>query len=104
MNEFQTGDTIKIYPNTDVKVYKRMINDAGFYARREGNLIIVGEPFVKVPSYARQIRTARRNKNMTREQLAEKMGVSTYAVYDWEVGRHNPKDWRKLQKILGISL
>ena len=102
MNEFQTGDTIKIYPNTDIKVYKRMINDAGFYARREGNLIIVGEPFVKVPSYAKQIRSARIAKEMTRQQLAEVMGVSEYAVYDWEVGRHNPKDWRKLQKVLGI--
>ena len=48
----------------------------------------------------------RKEKNMTQEQLAEKMGVSINAVSKWERGLSFPDVslYRKLCKELGINI
>ena len=40
---------------------------------------------------AEQIRSFRKKRALTQEQLAEAMGVSTGAVYKWEAGLSQPE-------------
>lgn len=56
--------------------------------------------------YGKQIRMARREKNLTQEQLADKLFVSKQAVSNWERGVNAIDDEirRKLEKILSIRL
>lgn len=53
-----------------------------------------------------RIRAARRAKDMTQEQLAERLGVSFQAVSTWEQGRFVPdaEHLPALAKVLDISL
>lgn len=56
--------------------------------------------------YGKQIRMARMEKNLTQEQLADKLFVSKQAVSNWERGVNAIDDEirRKLEKILSIRL
>ena len=103
--ELQEGDMIKVFENTDSESYIRFIKDnLHFRAKLKGEYIIIGKPYksYNTTNYGKQIKEARRAKKMTREQLAEACGVKVATVYDWEIGRKMPKEWRKVQKILEI--
>ena len=53
-----------------------------------------------------RIRLARRAAKLTQEQLAERFGISTQAVQQWETGRSAPERDRlpELAQALGVSL
>lgn len=101
---FETGDKIKIFPDTPVISYKNLIMSYGFEAKVEEDYIVVGEfhKSYNTTNYGKQLKNARRAMKMTRAELAEKCGVTPLTVFDWEVGRRRPREWWKVQKILGI--
>ena len=43
------------------------------------------------PNIAENIKTFRKERNLTQEQLAEAMGVTTGAVHKWEAGLSTPE-------------
>lgn len=104
--DLNTGDKIRIFENTDVDSYRRFIKEQGFRARLKGDYLIIGEPYArsekKSIEYGKQIRRARRDNSMTRQELADAVGVTTETVFKWEIGRQIPRDWKKVQKVLGI--
>ncbi len=53
----------------------------------------------------KEIRKARKAKKLTQEELADLVGVSRSAVYDWERGKYSPTGERavRLAKTLGLS-
>ena len=55
---------------------------------------------------ARSIRKARREKHITREQLAVRLNCSAATIGRWERGERIPLPvfWDKLKKELGINL
>lgn len=55
---------------------------------------------------AQQIRTLRTSKNLSQDELAEKLYISRQAVSKWENGEATPDIERliQLEEILGVSL
>ncbi len=55
---------------------------------------------------AKIIRAKRREKNLTQEKLAQKIGVSKNNIISWEKGRYEPsgKNLINLMKLLELSL
>ena len=103
--EFEEGEKIKVFKDTDIDSYIRYIKDTLHYrATLKGDYIIIGRPYKSyhTTNYGKQIKEARRAKKMTREQLAEACGVRATTVLDWEMGRRQPREWRKVQKVLEI--
>jgi transcriptional regulator with XRE-family HTH domain len=43
------------------------------------------------PSLSRHLRNARIERGLTVASVAEQIGVSTVAIYLWEMGRHKPR-------------
>lgn len=104
--EVSTGDKIKVFPNTDVEVYINYIEVVkGFEAELDGEYIVVGEPYVKHidTAYAKQIKFFRKLRHMSREELAEKCLVTEQTVLKWELGRCIPREWWRVQKVLGFE-
>ena len=100
--QIETGDKIRIFEDTQTDSYITLFRELGYNSHVQGKYIVIGKPYKKSTNYGKQIREARLKKKMTREQLAEIMGVSVSTVYQWEWGRCRPRDWRKLQKELDI--
>ena len=65
-----------------------------------------GENFMDQEKIGKFISKLRKEKNMTQEQLAEKLGISAKSISRWETGRNMP-DLSLLQslcEILGVSI
>lgn len=54
----------------------------------------------------RTIRELRESAGMTQLQLANRVGVTPSAVYNWETGRNEPKasQLRTVAEIFGVSM
>ena len=106
--DLNTGDKIRIFDNTNVRDLVKFIKDhEGFNVKIEKNYIVVGKPLrhkanATATECGKQIRKARRDKGMTREELAEACGVCVKSVYEWEIGRKYPKNINKVKQILGF--
>ena len=57
-------------------------------------------------NFEEKLRTYRKEKNISQEQLAEKIGVTRQAVSRWETGKSLPDihTLHKISKILDISI
>lgn len=55
--------------------------------------------------FSSKLKKARELKNVSVDDLAEKLGVSRQTVYDWESGKSEPRKEKlyKLQQILGLD-
>lgn len=60
---------------------------------------------VKFEFYNEKLLEFRKNKNLSQEELAEKIGVSRQSIYAWESGKSVPdiENMSKLCQILGIK-
>ena len=104
----EPGMKIKIFPDTQVKQYLNWIREEGYHAKAYTNYIVVGERIKKrfdKEILARTMRTARKKKGITREQMAERMGVVRQTVRDWEFGRRTPQSFNleRYCRITGIT-
>lgn len=54
----------------------------------------------------RTIRELREAAGLTQVQLAQKVGVTPSAVYNWERGRNEPKasEVRSMARLFGVSM
>ena len=52
-----------------------------------------------------RLRALRNRANLSVEEMAEKLGVTGQCVYDWEIGRSQPKIslLPKIAEVLGIK-
>ena len=52
-----------------------------------------------------RLRDARKDKKLTQEEVAEKIGVTTTTIQNWEKGKYIPKEkyWNKIEEIYTIS-
>ena len=55
---------------------------------------------------SKKIKTLRKARGLTQEQLAEKLGVQRATVSNYEIGRRSPhiKELEKIADVLGVSL
>ena len=55
--------------------------------------------------FAWRLRVLREKAKLTVEEFAEKLGVTGQCVYDWEIGRSQPKisDLPKIAKAFGMK-
>lgn len=55
--------------------------------------------------FSQKLKNARELKNLSVDDLAEKMSVSRQTVYDWESGKSEPRKAKldKLKQILGMD-
>ncbi|MBO5839780.1 MAG: helix-turn-helix transcriptional regulator [Bacteroidales bacterium] len=109
MSGLYEGEIIKIYPETDVRAYKNWIMDEGFMCKVYFDHIKVGPRFkhkkFEPGELAGLIRKKRNVKGWNRYKLARVMGVREDTVFNWEIGRTQPKPERleELMKVLEIS-
>lgn len=104
-----SGMIIKTFPETDVDAYVRFIRDNGYKAHVFDGYIRVGGVLDnrradRIP-LGRLIKRKRKEKGITRTELAQMLNYTTTAVYDWEIGRRCPKaeTMEKLKEILNIT-
>ncbi len=108
MNLFE-GMIIWTFPDTDIKAYKRVIEESGFRAIVGHNYIQVGKSYSKEKmdsnEFGKFLIKKRRAKDITRQDLSLKIGVSQATIFDWEIGRRLPRDYnlKKLKELLDIS-
>ena len=59
---------------------------------------------MKEPNTGDYIRKKRADLGMTQEDLAERVGVSTKTISNWEIGKSNikPENTKKLAEVLGV--
>lgn len=92
--KLKEGMTIRTFPETDVNAYKLMIEREGFRAIVHSDYLEVGENIKKLvinrETFPRELRTARKAAKLTRQELADKIGVSKDSVYAWEIGKRLP--------------
>lgn len=102
------GERIKIFPDTDFNQYCRFIHSQGFTYKKVGEYLIILKK--AYPKYDRKtfskIFTHRRKlKKLSREEVAEKVGVTEYTVFTWEIGRFMPSKYNldKIMPVLDIT-
>lgn len=99
------GERINIYPETDVRRYKAWITDEGFTCKVYSDHILVGRRFkhrkFKPIALANLIQEKRKAKGWNRYKLAKMLHVSEDTVFNWEIGRTQPKPFR-LKELMGV--
>ena len=102
------GERIKMFPDSDVRQYGRWINQQGFNYKRSGDYLIVlsnNTPKYDRKLFAHILKHRRKLKNLTLEDVANKLEVTEYTVWTWEIGRFMPRKYNldNLMKILDIT-
>lgn len=102
------GERIKIFPETNINAYTRWILSQGFtYTLEEDAIVITKKIYKKYDpnKLANLIREKRILWNMTRKDLADKVGVLEGTVFNWEVGRYIPYEYNLniMKDVLNIS-
>ena len=103
-----TGMRIKVFPDTDVEAYKNMIADEGYHSKLEGDYIVVGNPFKDVQrltAFAYRFKETRLRMRVSKEYLAEQIGVTKQTITNWELGIRMPKyEFRdRVTEVMGIE-
>lgn len=102
------GEIIKLYPDTNVKAYKNWINDEGFNCTVYYDHIKVGARF-KHKKYnpvklGNLIRKKRNVKGWNRYKVARMVNVREDTVFNWEIGRTQPKPQRLEELITALEI
>ena len=103
------GEIIKIFPETDKESYINWIVDEGFTYRVYSDHIVVGarnkQRSFKPMLFAELIKDKRTTKGWNRYKLGRILNVSETAIFNWEIGRTQPKSKRlkELIEVLDIS-
>ena len=105
-----TGDRIKIFEDTNRLAYIDMIHDMGFNCHVRRNFIIIGErrrmSEKDKREIGRKITKAMKEKNMSRDDVAKEVGVTSYTVWNWQLGRSVPSIFNQeiLKIVLGVEI
>ena len=91
--KFKKGEQIKIFENTDVDAYVRLIRNAGYKYKVGSEYIKVGERnrlTLDRMKVGRMLRIARKKRGISREALSEAIGVLDKTMFEWERGYRVP--------------
>ncbi len=103
------GERIKIFPDTDIRTYKNWISSQGFSYFVHGEYIVIGRKgkcfTYDATALGKLISSHRKAKGMDRFELADRIGVIEDSVFEWEIGRKQPKENNllKLREVLDIT-
>lgn len=109
MGSLYEGERIKIFPDTDIRSYTNWISSQGFSYFIHGEYIVIGRKgkyfTYDAVALGRLICSHRKSKGWDRFDLAEKLNVSEDSVFEWEIGRKQPKEKNllRLKEILEIT-
>ena len=100
------GMKIKTFPDTDVEAYVELVKSYGFHYRVMDGYILVCEQisrFEEKQDFAKRLRKARQDHELTLKELADKIGVNEATVYNWELAKYSPNGWnyQNLIEVLG---
>jgi DNA-binding transcriptional regulator YiaG len=106
--KFKEGEHIKVWDERERHAIMRLIRDEGWNCKEGKNVIIVCEKRkydIDNLKFARTLRMARKGKKITREQMAEYVGVTVDSIWNWEIGRVKPREenYTKYCKIVGLN-
>lgn len=95
-----TGDRIKIFPDTCKSAYIEFIHSKGFACKVYRDHLVVTNP-IKPPidrkATARSITQIRRKHKLSRDDMAELLGVKHETVWNWEIARQVPDKYNQEQ-------
>lgn len=104
-----TGDYIKMFPDSDVDAYIRLVESYGFRSSYKNGYIAVGKAY-KDPAdkktFAERIIRERKKLKLDQDEFAEYLGVSKTTIYNWELGNRLPGEYNRqqLKKIIGFEV
>lgn len=85
----KTGDRIRIFENTDVNAYVRMIKGLGYDCNRTSDYLYVGQKITE--DLKDRIKKMRLAMYFKRKEIAEELGMPYREYIEWEEGRGIPK-------------
>lgn len=101
------GMTIKIFPDTSVKAYQKLIRENGFTSTAYKDRIVVGEPLREIDrrELGKLIKSKRARKKMTKTDLAQRLCIKEITVDNYEAGNTQPRRdiMNDLKKVLNIK-
>ena len=101
-----TGDRIKMFSDSDVDAYMRLVACNGFRPKFEDGYVIVGELYYGGEDkhlIGKSIYKARRELKMDKEEFAGMIGVTSTTVCNWERGYTIPDatNRQRLKELIG---
>ena len=94
---WKRGDTLTIFPDTDVESYVNYLNSIGCRTKVVDDKIIVtsvilkGEKKKDLQSIGKRMKHIRTLMYFSLNELADEIGISPELLDDWETGRKLPK-------------
>lgn len=85
----KTGDRIKMFEDTEVSSYVKLIKDLGFDCHRKGNYLYVGERVSE--TLKDRIKNMRISMYFQRKEIAQELGMPYRDYVAWEEGKAIPK-------------
>lgn len=106
--DIEQGMRIKTFNDTDVLAYVNLINDNGFRANVRSGYIEVGarlKTFYDKKELARLIRNRRVLKRLSKDMLADRLGVTRGTINCWEAGKITPNNYNMnhIMEVLNIT-
>ena len=107
--KFKKGEQIRIFENTNVDAYARLIRDAGYkYKVGSEYITIIGRNKILLDrmKVGRILRIARKKRGISREALSEAIGVLDKTMFEWERGYRVPceKNLEKYCAYVGLKV
>ena len=107
--ELKEGMSIKMFDNTNRTSYMKLINDEGFECKEYRDRLVVGRRIK--PKYDKKklgdiLLRARCKKQIKRNDMAERVWVSSAVLRMWEIGKNMPsdEDLKRYCNIVGLNM
>lgn len=103
-----SGERIKVFSETDIRMYEKWIESQGFSYKFDGDyLVVLGKdnPQYDKGLFSKVLNHRMKLRGISKEELAEKIGVTEYTIFTWRIGRFMPKadNLENIMKVLKIS-
>lgn len=104
-----TGDRIKMFPDSDVDAYMRLVESYGFRSSYKNGYVTVGKAYndpVDKKTFAERIIRERKKLKLDQNEFAEYLGVSKTTICNWELGNRLPDEYNRqqLKKIIRFEV
>lgn len=108
MGKLFVGEKIKIFPETDARMYGIWIHSQGFNYEKKGEYLVIIDktrPQYDKKLFATILKHRRKLKGFSVDKLAERIKVNKYTVSNWEKGEIMPSKFNlnKIMPVLDIT-